>query len=771
MRLCGIKKWLRLSASVSQRPLSRALFLFLACSCVISLVAQPSILTYHNNNARTGLNVGETTLTLSNVNSAGFGKLFVMSVDGKVDAQTLYVPALSIPGKGKHNVLYVATEHDSVYAFDADDGVMLWHVSLLKAGEAPSDDRGCGQVTPEIGITATPVIDPAASPNGILYAVAMSKDSAGGYHHPIHAVDITTGAEQLGGPVDVRATFPGTGDNTDGTNVVFDAKQYKQRPGLLLLNGIVYTAWGSHCDIRPYTAWVIGYDAASLAQRTVLNLVPNGSEGGIWMSGAGLAADSSGNIFLLDGNGDFGTTLNSSGFPTNGNYGNAFLKLSTSSGLTVADYFEMDNEVQENGSDTDLGSGGALVLPDQTDAMGNAWHLAVGAGKDGNLYLVNRDAMGKFTSGNNNVYQELAGALPGGIWSMPAYFNGSIYYGPVGNPIYTFQFSNAKLSASPAVQTGNSFGYPGVTPSISANNSANGIVWAAENTNPAVLHAYNAANLHELYNSNQATGGRDHFGAGNKYITPTIINGKVYVGTTNGVGAFGLLTQNLLQLHADATEVSGVTNGSVVTPSIAPAGFTGKVVVHGSGSVNFTPAEVGNGVYFLTCCANTNNAYYNFAGTTVGNIFNVNQGQISFYLKSRYSFAQRQASAARPRYAFDVRDGNGTHEFYFLTQISSGYLQFTYRVGGGAQFYYVPKGTEDMLFGSGVTLQVKIAWKGSTAELYLNNALVKSTVYTVPTPNWTAASSFDLGAYEYLTYGGYYVSDEVIDEFTVAALP
>jgi hypothetical protein len=307
------------------------------------------------------------------------------------------------------------------------------------------------------------------------------------------------------------------------------------------MNGIVYTAWGSHCDIQPYTGWVMGYDAATLAQTTVLDVVPNGGQGGIWMAGAALAADNSGNIYLLDGNGDFDTTLNGSGAPANGNYGNAFLKISTASGLAVADYFEMDNESQENGSDTDLGSGGALVLPDQTDISGTVWRLAVGAGKDGNLYLVNRDSMGKFSSSNNNIYQELAGALPGGVWSKPAYFNNTIYYGPVSSPLYGFQSSDAKLLPAPTAQTRNSFGYPGTIPSISAIDSSNGIIWAAENTTPAVLHAYDATNLAELYNSNQASNGRDNFGTGNKFIAPTIANGKVYAGTTGGVGVFGLL--------------------------------------------------------------------------------------------------------------------------------------------------------------------------------------------------------------------------------------
>jgi hypothetical protein len=233
--------------------------------------------------------------------------------------------------------------------------------------------------------------------------------------------------------------------------------------------------------------------------------------------------------------------LNSGGFPGSGDYGNGFLRLTTQGGLAVADYFEMDNEQQENDQDTDLGSGGAILLPPMKDSSGTVWNLAAGAGKDTNLYLVNRSSMGKFNPNSNNIYQELPGVLPGGIWSMPAYFNGRLYYGPVGQPIFAFQFKSARLLTAPVAQTTNAFPYPGATPSISSNKNQNGIVWAAENTNTAVLHAYNAATLHELYNTNQAANGRDHFGAGNKYITPLIINGKVYVGTTNGVGVFGLL--------------------------------------------------------------------------------------------------------------------------------------------------------------------------------------------------------------------------------------
>jgi hypothetical protein len=413
---------------------------------------------------------------------------------------------------------------------------------MLKSGETTSDDRGCGQITPEIGITSTPVIDRSSGPNGAVYVVAMSRDSSNNYHQRLHALDLALGSDLFGGPIEIQATYPGTGDNSNGGNVAFDPGQYEERAALLLLNGVIYTGWSSHCDIRPYTGWIMGFSESTLAQTSVLNVTPNGNEGSIWMAGAGLAADTTGNVYFLDANGVFDTNLNAGGFPSEGDYGNAFMKLSTAGNqLAVADYFEMDNGVAESDSDTDLGSGGTIVLPDLTDGSGGTWHLAVGAGKDGNLYVVNRDSVGKFSSNNNNIYQELTGSLPGGVWAMPAYFNNTVYYGSVGSPIQAFSIANAKLSASASAQTANSFGYPGATPGVSANGAGNGIVWAVENTSPSVLHAYNAANLVELYNSNEAAGGRDQFGDGNKFITPTIVNGKVFVGTPNGVAVFGLL--------------------------------------------------------------------------------------------------------------------------------------------------------------------------------------------------------------------------------------
>jgi hypothetical protein len=552
-----------------------AISALLWATAVAGLRAQTNVLTYHNDLARTGQNLAETMLTPQNVNASTFGKLFAMAVDGKVDAQPLYVSALSIPGDGIRNLVFAATEHDSVYAFDADNGTIYWHVSLLQAGETTSDDRGCGQVTPEIGITATPVIDLTAGPHGTIYVVAMSKNSSGSYYQRLHALDIVSGAEEFGGPVTVEASVPGNGDNSSNGSVVFDAKQYKSRPGLLLLNGIVYTGWGSHCDIRPYTGWLIGYRNTTLEQTSVFNFAPNGSEAALWNSGGAPAADTEGNVFVAVANGTFDASLNSSGFPSGGDYGNAFVKLTLENGaLAATDYWTMDNSISESNGDIDLGSGGIMLLPDMEDSDGTVRHLAVGAGKDQSLWVVDRDNMGKYDSqANGTIYQAFANALPGGIFSNPAYFQGRVYFGPVGSPILEFDFDAARLSGTPASKTATSFEYPSATPSISANGTSNAILWAVENSTPAVLHAYDATNLsNELYNSNQASSGRDQFGPGNKFITPTIANGKVYVGTTNSVVAFGLLSapQTGLTLHqisvgADGTLWGVSSSGQIFT--------------------------------------------------------------------------------------------------------------------------------------------------------------------------------------------------------------
>ncbi len=505
-------------------------------------VSSPGIdaTTFHYDLGRTGLNPYETALTTANVTSAKFGLLRILNTDGVVDAEPLVLSNFNAGGKIR-NVLYAVTEHDSVYAVDAVTGARIWQVSVLGSGETPSGDFGCGQITPEIGITSTPVIDRTAGPHGTIFVVGMSEDQGGNYHQRLHALDAATGAEMPHSPVEIAATYPGTGANSANGKVLFDPSLYAERAGLLLLNGEIYLSWTSHCDGGSYTGWLMGYNESSLAQTTVLNVTPNGGRGSIWMAGDGLAADANGNIYFLDANGSFDTQLNAQGMPIHEDYGNGFVKVSTIGGkLAVADYFEMSSTVNESNNDVDLGSGGDILLPDLKDDKGTVHHLAVGAGKDQNIYIVNRDNMGKFNPNNDSaIYEEIDGALPGGIWAKPAYFSNNVYYAGVNDFLKAFPITNAKLAQQPSTHSGTSFGYPGATPTISANGTANGIVWAVENVSPAVLHAYDASDLRELYNSNQA-GSRDQFGGGNKFITPLVVNGMVYVGTPSGVAMFGL---------------------------------------------------------------------------------------------------------------------------------------------------------------------------------------------------------------------------------------
>ncbi len=515
----------------------------LAAQKRIDTSASPiNVLTYHDDIGRTGLMPLETILTPANVNSATFGKVNFLSTDGKVDAEPLYASNVLINSVA-HNVVYVVSEHDSIYAFDADTGAQLWNTTALLQGETPSDAVfGCTQISPEIGITNTPVIDRNQQPNGAIYFVAMSKDANGAYHQRLHALDLTTGAELFGGPMEIQAKYPGTGDNSQNGFVIFDPKLYAERAGLLEVNGNIYLAFTSHCDHRPYTGWMMQYSASTLQQLSVLDFTPNAYGGAIWQAGAGIAADDQGNIYFLDANGVFDTTLDGNGFPINGDYGNAMVKVSSSGPLAVTDYFNMYNTVQESNADTDLGSGGALVPPDISVTANKRVHLVIGAGKDGNIYVANRDNMGKWNpNNNNNLYQQLTAALPNGAWSMPACFHNTVYFGGTSDHIKAYPIVNGKLASSPSSQTSITFTYPGTTPSISANFAQNGILWAIENTSPAVLHAYNALDLtQELYNSNQQ-GSRDQFGPGNKFITPMIANGRVYAGTQTGVAVFGLL--------------------------------------------------------------------------------------------------------------------------------------------------------------------------------------------------------------------------------------
>lgn len=495
------------------------------------------VVTHHYDISRSGVNSTETLLTTSNVNSTTFGKVGEFAVDGQIDGQALFLSQVAIPGLGNKDVLYVATENDTVYAVDAksisgSSATVLWKTRVLPSGESPATSLPCGNISPN-GITATPVIDRTRN---AIYVEAMSQDSAGNIVHRLHALDLTNGNELFGGPTTITATYSGTGGHSSGGVVTFDPSVQHDRAALLESGGIIYTAWsGLWGDCGPYSAWVIAFDAGTLKQSGAIDLVPNNSGGGMWMGGGGPAADASGNVYVISGNG-FGDTPG-----TNSSYGNSFVRLSTSAGLKVGDYFTPFNTPSEDAADADFGSAGPLLLPDLVDANNITRHLAVGAGKDGNLYVVDRDNMGQFNSTKNNVYQQFP-LSSNENHSSPVFFNNTVYICPENNTLKAFPVSKALLATSPSSQGAHVFGGNGAVPSISANGTGQGIVWALDH-GAGILFAYDASNLtRELYDSSQAASNRDHFSAvGGHFITPMIANGRVYIGTGTSVAVFGLL--------------------------------------------------------------------------------------------------------------------------------------------------------------------------------------------------------------------------------------
>ena len=498
------------------------------------------VVTHHYDAMRSGTNSHEQTLTPANVNSTTFGKVAEFSVDGQIDGQILYLNQVAIPSVGNKNVLYFATENDSVYAVDADSisgaaATVLWKTRTLPAGDVPlsSNDAGCGYINP-VGIMSTPVID--RSRNAI-YAVASSKNSSGTVTHRLHALNLATGAELFGGPTPITATFPGTGGNSNGTTVTFLSKAQQERAALLESNGRIYTAWsGYDGDCGKYSAWVISFSAASLAQTGAIDLVPSTSGAGIWLGGGGLAADSTGNVFFPTGNAFGGNTPG-----IKNDYGDTFVKLGPNVPLTVADYFAPSIAISDDNLDEDLGSAAALLLPDLADSGGTTRHLAFVAGKDQQMYVVDRDNMGQYSAITDNVYQEFAKDGHENF-SSPIYFNGRVYVGPSGMALRAFTVAQAKLSASPTSQTAFAFGSNGTVPSASANGTSNGIVWALDRES-RTFFAYDATDLTKiLYTSDQAAGGRDNFSnVGGHFITPMVANGRVYFGTATTVAVYGLL--------------------------------------------------------------------------------------------------------------------------------------------------------------------------------------------------------------------------------------
>lgn len=533
--------------SHSALSLCRYLLRFVALSAllVVNAWAQVNVTTYHYDNLRSGQNLHETSLTPSLVTVNAFGKLFSQPVDGQVYAQPLVLHNFQIKGKGSHSVVFVATENDSVFAFDANsntgaNAAPLWQVNFTNPAQGittvPSTDLGSSAISPQIGITGTPVIDPR---NATLYVVAATKEN-GVYFQRLHALNIMTGAEEFGGPVVIAATVPGTGSNSSAGMLSFDPFRSNQRPGLLLLNGIVYISWASHGmeSVYPYHGWVIGYDENTLQQAAAYCVTANGDQGGIWQSGDGLAADTLDNIFAMTGNGTF--DANTGGV----DFGMSYIKLSSKAGLKVADYFTPYNAVQMSQQDLDLGSGGPLLLPYQAGATNP--YLAVGAGKEGVIFLLNRNDMGHFNAkGDTQIVEEIANAFAGhSLYSTPSYWQGNLYFWGANDVLRVFQMSKGLIVPTPIATSAVTLNSPGATPVISANQSTNGIVWALDTsqplTGPAVLHALNAETAAEIYNSGQA-GTRDQAGNAVKFTVPTVANGKVYVGTAAELDVYGLL--------------------------------------------------------------------------------------------------------------------------------------------------------------------------------------------------------------------------------------
>jgi len=523
-------------------------------SISIGVTDLTGVLTYHNNLSRDGTNIHEFALTTSNVNTATFGKLFSCQADGAIYAQPLWVPNLTVAG-ASHNVIIVATQHESLYAFDADATpcTTLWHVNLVDSAHGGSSGEtsvpsggagalvgsGYGDISPEVGITGTPVIDPTSN---TIYVVSKSVNASTQFFQRLHAIDLTTGAERVAPhSIDSSISVPGTGAGSIAGRVAFDPRNESQRAGLVLSNGVVYVAWASHEDRDPYHGWVMGFNASTLAlvANGVFNSTPNQvgtlsySRGGIWMGGGAPAVDAAGNLFFITGNGTFDANTGGS------NYGDSVVRLSTAGGLSVADYFTPLDQASLDANDTDFGSGAATILVDQP--AGPVTHLVIGGGKQGNLFLLNRDSMGKFSSSTNNVMETVN--LGNAIFATPVFWQNNLYVAGVGTlKQFAFNTSTGKFNGAPFSQSSTSYRFPGATPSASSNGATNGIIWALDNglycspqspgCGATVLHAYDATNLAtELWNSSQAAANRDLAGHAVKFTVPTVANGKVYVGT------------------------------------------------------------------------------------------------------------------------------------------------------------------------------------------------------------------------------------------------
>jgi len=509
-------------------------------------LCQVNVLTYHNDNSRTGQNTSETILTTSNVNSTSFGKLFSQAIDSDAYAQPLYVSNVTING-AVHDVVYVATMNDSVYAFDANSNTgsnasPLWKVNFTDVAKGittvPTSDLHCGDSIVSVGIFSTPVIDTTSD---TIYVVARTVEN-GTYYHRLHALDITTGAEKFGGPVVITATVAGTGAGSKGGEITFNSQLENQRAALLEQNGNIYIGFASLCDYGNYHGWLFAYNTSTLAQSAVWLTTADGSKGGIWGAGNGPAGDSSYNTFVPLGNGTFDANTGGK------DYGQSVMKLGIPSAgaFPILDYFTPYNYSSYNSSDLDIGSAGMVLLPNQS---GPYAHLLVQGDKAGNLFLINRDSMGHYNSGSNSQIVQYITAADTGMWGSPAWWNDYVYTGGSGDYIKAFSFNTTTglLSTTPSSESGQKYSYPGVTVSISSNGTTNGIVWALNNstyastTGQGSLHAYKATNLATQLYTSKTNATRDNPGAPVKYTVPTIANGKVYMTTQKDLVVYGLL--------------------------------------------------------------------------------------------------------------------------------------------------------------------------------------------------------------------------------------
>ncbi|MFN7992261.1 MAG: hypothetical protein U0Q18_01580 [Bryobacteraceae bacterium] len=526
--------------------------------CVFPLFSQVNVLTFKNDNSRTGLNPNESLLSPATVSQKSFGTRFSFPVDGFIFAQPLYIASVPIPGAGLHNVVLVVTEHDTVYAFDADDNLgnnvnPLWKTNFLDAANGvtsvPWGDVTCPVIYPELGISGTPVVD---LPNNAVYMVAFTKETSGDggvrYVHRLHALDIRTGKELPNSPVEIQASVPGTGDG--GSTVSFVPLTYKQRAALLLSKGVVYIAWSSQCDQWHYHGWVTAYETGTLRQVGVYNDTPNGSGASFWQAGAGPAADADGNVFITAANGTYAER-----FTGVSDLGDTILKL-TPSTVAVADYFTPYNQLNLAGLDLDLGSSGPILLPPETGSLAHR-NLLLQAGKEGTVYLVDRDNMGRYNPGFDTGAVQ---TIPGGVLQLfgsPAYYAGKIYLSAADDTLKAFSIANASLSTAPVSASSKSIISPGSSPIVSSNGATNGIVWSFELGNGrGVIHAFDAADVSkELFNEIP--------GSYPQFSVPMEADSKVYTGTADHLVVYGLLP-------GSPGTIGAVVNAASFNNSVAP---------------------------------------------------------------------------------------------------------------------------------------------------------------------------------------------------------